>query len=72
MAKIIVVGVSGRPSCRLIKTWPKALGRRHARAAVACTVPMIRDHREAARMIYPRSITAGTASAVIVTAAERG
>src|ERR1017187_9465776 len=48
------VGVSGRSSCRLIRTWPNVLGRRHARAAAACIVPITREHREAALAIYPR------------------
>ena len=68
----IEVGVSGPFSCRLTRTWLNVLGRRDARAAVACTVPTTREHRGAAPISYQRSITAGSASAVIATAAEAG
>jgi hypothetical protein len=68
----IEVGVSRPFSCRSTRTWLNVLGRRDARAVVACTVPTIREHREAAPIIYQRSTAAGSASAVIATAAERG
>ena len=44
----------------------------HPESAVACTVPTTREHRGAAPIIYQRSIAAGSASAVIATAAEGG
>ena len=68
----IEVGVSGPSSCRLTRTWRIVLGRRDARAAVACTVPTTREHHGAATISYQRSTAAGSASAVIAMAAEGG
>ena len=53
--------------------WPserKGLGRRDARAAVACTVPTTREHRGAAPITYQSRITTGSAYAVLATHAE--
>jgi hypothetical protein len=51
---------------------PNPLVGRDARAAVACTAPITREHRAAVLLTFRMGTTTGSASAVIVTVAERG
>jgi hypothetical protein len=53
------------------RTWPNPLVGRDARAAVVCTVPITREHRAAVLLTFRMGTTIGSASAVIVTVAER-